>query len=179
MHCRGKNMSNLDLKFLINKVRDTLKEKNIPLLVENYDGQWLNCMMLSESGEPLTKIRLVQQIWGQFKKMGKQRLIEDIIQMSRVYVGDLDLIAINGIPVGNSTFNSICVHKYPNTALSVQSSTGLDTCFKLLVSPRDEELWKEMSENTVDLTQSTTNPLDYRIMKKVLCYFYQLTCLKT
>ena len=104
--------------------------------------------MLSESGEPLTKIRLAQQIWGKFKKMGKRRLIEDIIQMSRVYLGDLDLIAINSIPVGKSTFNSICVHKYPNTALSVQSSTGLDTYFKLLVSPRDENLWKEKSENS-------------------------------
>ena len=68
---KGKNMSNVDLKFLINKVRDTLKEKNIPVFFINYDGQWLNYMMLSESGESLTKIRLTHQIWGKFKKMGK------------------------------------------------------------------------------------------------------------
>ena len=111
---KGKNMSNLDLRHLINKVRDTLKERNIPLLVENYNGQWLNCMMLSESGEPLTKIRLANQIWGKFKKLGKRRLIEEITQMSRVYLGDLDLITFNGIPIGKSSFNSLCVNKFTN-----------------------------------------------------------------
>ena len=85
-------------------------------------------------------------------------MIEDIIQMSRVYLGDLDLISINSIPMGKSTFNNICVHKFTNTALSVQSSSGPDTCFQLLVSPRDEDLWKEKSEKSVNVTQSKTKP---------------------
>ena len=51
---KGNSLNNAQLRYLINKCRNILKERNIKVLVECYDGQWHKTVVYSQDGEPLT-----------------------------------------------------------------------------------------------------------------------------
>ena len=51
-------LSSKQLCYLIDTVRDECKRRQIPILVECYDGQWQLTVMKTESGYPLNKLRL-------------------------------------------------------------------------------------------------------------------------
>ena len=49
---KGRCMSNSELRYLINKVRNTLHERNIKVLCKCYDGQWQYTVMHDKIGNP-------------------------------------------------------------------------------------------------------------------------------
>ena len=53
---KGSLMANSDLKKLVNTTRNALKDRNIPVLAEVYDGQWQNFVMTDSENFPLTSI---------------------------------------------------------------------------------------------------------------------------
>ena len=53
---KGASMTNSDLQYMVNKLRNTLLEKKIPVLCEAYDGQWHNHITQSSNGESLTRM---------------------------------------------------------------------------------------------------------------------------
>ena len=69
-------------------------------MVECYDGQWQNMVMTTEEGEPLTKLRLVQHLWTQINKLSKYKLLEEMSSISKINLGDRDLISMTTFPVG-------------------------------------------------------------------------------
>ena len=50
---KGKSLSNVQLRFMIYKLRNKLHEENIKVIAEVYDGQWQTTVMNSESGKLL------------------------------------------------------------------------------------------------------------------------------
>ena len=55
---KGRCLSNSELRYLINKVRNTLHERKIKVLCEIYDGQWQYMVMHNEDGNPLNRLRV-------------------------------------------------------------------------------------------------------------------------
>ena len=51
---KGSSLNNSQLRYLINKCRNILKERKIRILVECYDGQWHKTVVYMQDGEPLT-----------------------------------------------------------------------------------------------------------------------------
>ena len=51
-------MANSDLKKLVNTTRNALKDRNILVLAEVYDGQWQNFVMTDSENFPLTRMHL-------------------------------------------------------------------------------------------------------------------------
>ena len=52
---KGRCLSNSELRYLINKVRNTLHERNIKVLCKCYNGQWQYIVMHNENGNPLNR----------------------------------------------------------------------------------------------------------------------------
>ena len=50
---KGSCLLNKQLCHLINTIRDECKRRQIPMLVECYDGRWQLTVMTTESGYPL------------------------------------------------------------------------------------------------------------------------------
>ena len=53
---KGNSMTNKHLEFLVDKVRNILKERRIPVLCEAYDGQWHKFVTEDKKGQALTKL---------------------------------------------------------------------------------------------------------------------------
>ena len=51
---KGSSLNNSQLRYLINKCRNILKERKIRILVECYNGQWHKTVVYTQDGEPLT-----------------------------------------------------------------------------------------------------------------------------
>ena len=58
---KGKSMSTMDLRHLINTCRNKLLTRKIPILCEVYDGQWKNVVTFNEAGDPLTLSQLLKK----------------------------------------------------------------------------------------------------------------------
>ena len=87
---KGSCLTNRQLWHLIDTVRDECKRREIPILVECYDGQWQLTVMTTEMGYPLNKLRLAHSTWSRVGKMSKQHLLEEILSTNNVKCGDLD-----------------------------------------------------------------------------------------
>ena len=93
-------LSNKQLHHLIDTVRDECKRRQIPILVECYDGQWQLTVMTTESGYPLNKLRLVHSTWSRVGKMSKQHLLEEMLSTNKVKCADMDLLMLSNFPQG-------------------------------------------------------------------------------
>ena len=91
---KGKNLSNVQLKFMINKLRNRLHEENIKVIAEAYDSQWQTTVMNSESGKPLNLICLINYTWNKASRMSKGKVLEDIMSCAKISNGDKDLIRL-------------------------------------------------------------------------------------
>ena len=124
-------MSNKELRHLINTVWNSLKERNIPILVECYDGQWQNTFMMTEEGKPLNKLRLVQNIWSCISRLSKTKLIDEMSSLRR-------------FPVGSTPFDTIEVHRIHTGAIHVSSRGGplyKVKCAQYVIMPMDLCVW--------------------------------------
>ena len=97
---KGSCLSNKQLHHLIDTVRDECKRRQIPILVECYDGQWQLTVMTTESGYPLNKLRLAYSTWSRVGKMSKQHLLEEILSTNKVKCADMDLLMLSNFPQG-------------------------------------------------------------------------------
>ena len=70
-------MSNCDLHFMVNKLRNELKNRNIHVLCEAYDGQWHNHIVLGSNGQHLTKMH-GKITWQHISKLSKDKCLEQL-----------------------------------------------------------------------------------------------------
>ena len=85
---KGPSMANSDLKKLVNKTRNALKERDIPVLAEVYDGQWQNFVMTDSENFPLTRMRLQNKSWTRISKLTKTRVIKEMLNTCSVSLQD-------------------------------------------------------------------------------------------
>ena len=72
---KGNSLNNAQLRYLIHKCRNILKERNIiTVLVECYDGQWHKTVVYSQDGEPLTQMGVARDVWNTVCWLSKQSL---------------------------------------------------------------------------------------------------------
>ena len=76
-------MTNKYLEYLVDKVRNELKTRNIPILWEAYDGQWHKFIMEDKEGNRLTKLH-GRENWNRVSGMSKDKCIEEIGSLSVV-----------------------------------------------------------------------------------------------
>ena len=121
---KGSCLTNKQLQHLIDTVRDECKKREIPILVECYNGQWQITVMTTERGYPLNKLRLAHSTWSRVGKMSKQHLLEEILLTNKVKCGDLDLLMLSNFPEGIHHFQNVVVKKDPGGCLHVNSRGG-------------------------------------------------------
>ena len=76
-------MSNKHLECFVDKVRNMLKERNIPILCKAYDGQWHKFITEDRKGNSLTKLH-DHDNWNKVVSMSKDKCIEEIALFSLV-----------------------------------------------------------------------------------------------
>ena len=69
------SMTNSDLQYMVNKLWNTLLEKEVPVLCEAYDGQWHNHITESNNGESLTRMH-GRTTWNCISRLSKDKCIE-------------------------------------------------------------------------------------------------------
>ena len=74
---KGSSMSNKHLRDLVEKVRDELLSRKIPVLCEAYDGQWHKFITEDSEGNSLTLLH-GRDHWNRFTNMSKDKCIEQI-----------------------------------------------------------------------------------------------------
>lgn len=89
---KGKSLSNVQLRFMINEVHNTLHKENIKVIAEVYDSEWQATFISSENGKPLNLLCLMNGTWNKVSRMSKGHVLEDILACSKVSNGDKDLI---------------------------------------------------------------------------------------
>ena len=88
-------------------MQDECKKRGILILVECYDGQWQLTVMTSEDGKPFNMLRLAHGTWSKISKMGKLRIIEEILSTNKLSNGDKDLLMLYWLPEGTTEYYSI------------------------------------------------------------------------
>ena len=123
---KGKNMSNNDLRYLVNRCRNTLQEHNVPVLCEVYDSQLQDMCMTSEKGLPLTELRLIKPTWQRVQKMTKEKCLQEMVLAAKICHRDLELIAkipkLNG---GKVTYHNLTLTYNVDSTVNVVSTGGL------------------------------------------------------
>ena len=65
-----------------------MKDRNIPILTEVYDGQWQNFVMTDSEKFPLTRMRLQNKSWTCISKLTKTHVIQEMMSTYHVPIKD-------------------------------------------------------------------------------------------
>ena len=88
---KGSSMSNQHLHFMVDRVRNELRTRNIPILCETYDGQWHKHITESSNGERLTQFH-GQEMWNKISVLSKDKCLETINTITCVKTSSLESI---------------------------------------------------------------------------------------
>ena len=152
---KGRSLSNCELRYLINNVRNKLHEREIKVLCEIYDGQWQYTVMHDAHGNPLNMLRVCTSTWLRISKLSKARIVDELMTINCVKLGDVDLLRFSTFTEGSNIFNNVEVTKTSEGALHISTLGGTllkRPCAKYIVSPCDEHLWKEESSRHATCT---------------------------
>ena len=117
----GPSMSNAHLQFLVDKVRNELRSRNIPVLCETYDGQWHKHITETHSGHQLTKFH-GKEMWNKVSNLSKDKCLEQIHQMSIVKKSSHELIHNCSLSAGKGIlFPGIQIEKGQDSKLFISS----------------------------------------------------------
>ena len=100
---KGRCLSNSELRYLINKVRNKLHEREIKVLCEIYDGQWQYTVMHDEHGNPLNILRVCTSTWSRISKLSKARIVDELMTINCLKLGDIDLLRFSTFREGTNT----------------------------------------------------------------------------
>ena len=101
-------MANSDLKKLVNTTRNALKDRNIPVLAEVYEGQWQNFVMTDSKNFPLTRMRLQNKTWTRISKLTKTLVIREMMNTCHVPIKDKEKLSTACISEGLFLKNIFC-----------------------------------------------------------------------
>ena len=91
---KGASMSNADLRYLVDTVREACRDRKIPLLCKVYDGQWQNFITTSCCGEHLTKLH-ARNSWNRISALRKDKVLEEMYNAFAVRTWDLDFLGLH------------------------------------------------------------------------------------
>ena len=154
---KGRCLSNSELMYLINKVRNTLHERKIKVLCEKYDGQWQYTVMHNEDGNPLNRLRVSTGTWSRIGKLSKSRILDELMSITSLKLGDIDLLRFSTFRQGTNTNNNIEVTKTSAGGLHITTLGGKlmkRPCAKYIMTPLEEDLWKEDLSKPVTCTKN-------------------------
>ena len=77
---KGASIKNSTLKYLVDKLRNELRRRNISVICETYDGQWHKHITESSSGRRLTKM-FGRENWNRVHSLSKDKCLEEISSM--------------------------------------------------------------------------------------------------
>ena len=118
---KGSSMSNTHLQFLVDKIRNELRSRNIPVLCETYDGQWHKHITETRSGHRLTKFH-GKELWNKVSNLSKDKCLEQIHQMSVVKKSSHELIRNCSLSTGKGIlFPGIRIEKGEDSTLFISS----------------------------------------------------------
>ena len=86
---KGYSLNVKTMRQLVDKLRNALHEKNIPVLCECFDGQWANLAFKSEDGEPLTLLHLLNKSWEMASHLSRRNILLKLRNMSMIKTVDL------------------------------------------------------------------------------------------
>ena len=86
---KGYSLNVKTMRQLVDKLRNALHEKNIPVLCECFDGQWANLAFKSEDGEPLTLLHLLNKSWEMASHLSRRNILLKLRNMSTIKTVDL------------------------------------------------------------------------------------------
>ena len=113
-------MSNCDLHFIVNKLRNELKKRNIHVLCEAYDGQWHNHIVLGSNGQHLTKMH-AKITWQCISKLSKDKCLEQLSVHS--IIKNTEKNAIQQLVRGFNEFAQDNVHVQQNNCGAISIMT--------------------------------------------------------
>ena len=114
-------MSNTHLQFLVDKIRNELQSRNIPVLCETYDGQWHKHITKTRSGHRLTKFH-GKELWNKVSNLSKDKCLEQIHQISVVKKSSHELIRNCSLSTGKGIlFPGIQIEKGEDSKLFISS----------------------------------------------------------
>ena len=153
---KGRCLSNSELRYLINKVRSKLYERKIKVFCEIYDGQWQYTVMHDKEGNPLNRLRVSPSTWSRINKLSKSRIVDELLMITSLKLGDHDLLRFNMFTKGTNTYNNVEVTKTSAGALHITTLGGnlmKRPCAKYVVTPLEQNLWKEELSRPVTCTK--------------------------
>ena len=121
---KGRCLSNSELRFLINKVRNTLHEREIKVLCKIYNGQWQNTVMHNQDGNPLNTLRVSSGTWSRIDKLSKNRIVDELMMTKSVKLSDINLMRFSTFRQGMNTYNNVEVTKTSAGALHITTLGG-------------------------------------------------------
>ena len=154
---KGRCLSNSELKYLINKVRNTLHERKIKVLCEIYNGQWQYMVMHDQDGNPLNRLRISMGTWSRISKLSKSRIVDELMMTTSLKLEDNDLLRFSTFRQVTNTYNNVEVTKTSAGALHITTLGGKlmkRPCAKYVITPLEENLWKEDSSKPVTCTKN-------------------------
>ena len=77
------------LRQMVEFLRNQLKEYEIPVLCESFDGQWANLAFKDINGEPLTLYHLLGKSWEEAHNMSWRNILQKLKNISTIEVVDL------------------------------------------------------------------------------------------
>ena len=89
---KGSSMSNQHLHFMVDRVRNELRHRNIPILCETYDGQWHKHITESRNGDRLTQFH-GRELWNKISGLSKDKCLETINKITCVKTSSLESIS--------------------------------------------------------------------------------------
>ena len=81
--------------------------------------------MYDNSGQPLNHLQLAKVTWDCIGKLSKDKIIEDLINCSKMFPGDKDLLMLmNTFKNGTTTLSNIEIEKHSTGQLAVKCLGG-------------------------------------------------------
>ena len=121
---KGRCLSNSELRYLINKVRNMLHERKIKVLCEIYNGQWQYTVMHNKDGNPPNRLRVSTETWSRISKFSKSRIVDKLMFITNMKLGDIDLLRFSMCREGVNTYNNVDVTKTSQGALHITTLGG-------------------------------------------------------
>ena len=132
-----------------------MHEREIKVLCKIYDRQWQYTVMHDEDGNPLTRLRVSTGTWSRISKLSKIRILDELMTITSLKLSDIDLLRFSTFRQGMNTYNNIEVRKTSAGALHITTLGGKlmkRPCAKYIITPLEEDLWKEDLSKPVTCT---------------------------
>ena len=110
--------------------------------------------MHGEDGNPL---RVSTETWSRISKLSKSRFVDELMSITNMKLGDIDLLRFSTFREGANTYNNVEVTKTSQGALHITTLGGRlmkRPCSEHVITPLDEDLWKQESSQNDTCTKN-------------------------